>query len=248
MRFFKKFLVIIIILLNIVWLPRAESASAITVTAKANQEFWVDVNMNGAADILGVSFELVYSPSALVSLKTAQAGSLLGADVIFFKETDNTAGKINMSVSRKNGQGGVSGTGNVARVNLLMSAQTPVGQSVSLTLQNIKAIDPLGVTKSVSLDIFADTSAPVISNISSLNIMKTSAKVTWTTSELSDSQVEYGLTTSYGKQTTVDMHSVTSHAVNLSRLSSGKTYHYRVKSKDATGNLSVSADKTFKTK
>ncbi len=225
-----------------------ESANAITVTANPNQEFWVDMNINPAANLFGVSFELVYSSATLVSVNTKQAGSLMGGDVVFFEETDNVAGKISLSVSRKDGQGGVNGTGNVARVKMLMSAQTPAGQSVSLTLQNIKAVDPAGLTKIVSLDVFADTVAPVISSVTASNIMKTSAKITWTTNESSDSQVEYGLTSSFGKQTTLNLFQTTSHTENLSGLSSNKTYYYRVKSKDANGNLAVGSTKTFKTK
>jgi hypothetical protein len=57
--------------------------------------------------------------------------------------------------------------------------------------------------------------------------------------------VEYGLTTSYGSSTTLDSNPVTSHGVNLTGLSSFKTYHYRVKSSDAAGNPTSSADYTF---
>jgi len=38
---------------------------------------------------------------------------------------------------------------------------------------------------------------------------------------------------------------VTNHSVNLTALVSGTTYHYRVRSRDAAGNLAVSGDSTF---
>src|SRR5436309_7314983 len=47
-----------------------------------------------------------------------------------------------------------------------------------------------------------DTTAPVLSNIAPSGITATGATITWTTDEASDSQVEYGTTTSYGNQTT----------------------------------------------
>jgi hypothetical protein len=61
------------------------------------------------------------------------------------------------------------------------------------------------------------------------NITSTSANITWTTSKLSDSQVEYGLTTNYGLLTTVNAVSVTNHSVLLSSLSPATLYHFRVK-------------------
>jgi serine/threonine protein kinase len=48
-----------------------------------------------------------------------------------------------------------------------------------------------------------------------------------------------------GGTTTLGTAQVTSHSVNLSGLAAGTTYHFRVKSRDAAGNLSVSNDFTF---
>ncbi len=77
---------------------------------------------------------------------------------------------------------------------------------------------------------------------------ETSAVVTWTTSPAADSQVEYGTTTAYGSSTTLDATQVTAHSVNLSTLTAGTTYHYRVKSKVGTnGTVATSADATFTT-
>src|SRR5207244_3234657 len=68
------------------------------------------------------------------------------------------------------------------------------------------------------------------------------ATVVWTTDEPADSQVEYGPTTAYGTTTTLDPSRTTSHAVPISGLTPGTYYHYRVKSRDAAGNLATSAD------
>ena len=62
------------------------------------------------------------------------------------------------------------------------------------------------------------------------------------TDEPSDSQVEYGLTTTYGSSTTVNPAMVTSHSQSLSGLTPSTLYHYRVKSRDASGNLATSGD------
>ena len=64
---------------------------------------------------------------------------------------------------------------------------------------------------------------------------------------MADSQVEYGLTTSYGSQTVLDSQMVLNHSQTLSGLSSSALYHFRVKSKDGSNNSSVSSDGTLRT-
>ena len=93
----------------------------------------------------------------------------------------------------------------------------------------------------------SDITAPVLSNITTGNITSYSAVITWTTDEQSSSQIEYGTTSSYGSSTTLDNTMVSSHTVSISGLSSWTTYHYRVKSRDAAGNLATSGDYTFTT-
>ena len=54
-----------------------------------------------------------------------------------------------------------------------------------------------------------------------------------------EAYVEYGTTTEYGDNTTLDSNKVTSHTQTLSGLLPGTTYHYKVKSIDAAGNESI---------
>src|SRR5438477_2031782 len=92
-----------------------------------------------------------------------------------------------------------------------------------------------------------DTVAPVITSVSSSAVTHEAARITWTTDENADSQVEYGTTTAYGSTTPVGSAFVTSHVIDLSGLSPATLYHYRVKSRDGWGNLAVSGDFTFTT-
>jgi hypothetical protein len=92
-----------------------------------------------------------------------------------------------------------------------------------------------------------DDEPPVISNIAISNITSSGATITWSTNEAADSQVEYGLSTGYGSSSPLNTGLVTAHSVTLSGLSASTTYHYRVKSKDAVGNLAVGGDYTFTT-
>src|SRR5207244_2456453 len=91
-----------------------------------------------------------------------------------------------------------------------------------------------------------DTTPPVISSIAS-STAATTATVTWTTDEAASSQVNYGLTNAYGSTTTLNSTLTTSHQVVLSGLTGNTTYHFRVRSTDAQGNLSVSTDQIFTT-
>jgi hypothetical protein len=91
----------------------------------------------------------------------------------------------------------------------------------------------------------ADGAPPAISVVNPTDITKTGATITWTTNEAATSQIEYGLTGEYGSTTTLDTNLVTSHSVELAGLKAGKTYHYRVISKDAANNQAVSGDNTF---
>ncbi len=93
-----------------------------------------------------------------------------------------------------------------------------------------------------------DTTPPVISLVSATGLSSTSATIKWTTSEPGDSQVEYGTTTAYGRVTSLDPTLVLSHAQTPSGLVARTLYHYRVRSRDAAGNLTVSGDFTFTTR
>ena len=59
-----------------------------------------------------------------------------------------------------------------------------------------------------------DTTPPIITSITSVPT-QTSSVISWTTDEAATSQVEYGLTTSYGTSTVLDTTEVTSHEVAL---------------------------------
>lgn len=93
----------------------------------------------------------------------------------------------------------------------------------------------------------ADAQAAVISSVGSSLITGIRASISWNTDEASDSQVEYGITASYGSSSALDSSMTTTHTVSLSGLSAGTTYHFRTKSKDASGNLATSVDATFTT-
>jgi len=89
-----------------------------------------------------------------------------------------------------------------------------------------------------------DASPPVISGVYADNITITSATINWTTNKEADTQVEYGTTPSYGHTTSLDSSLITNHSQAIS-VAPSTQYYYRVLSRDASGNLSVSQNYTF---
>jgi hypothetical protein len=102
-------------------------------------------------------------------------------------------------------------------------------------------------TTSASVTVTIDNTPPVLSGVTASGITESGATISWTTNELSDTQVEYGPTTAYGSVTALNSTLLTAHAQTLSGLAATTLYHYRVKSRDASGNVTVSADFTFTT-
>jgi hypothetical protein len=92
-----------------------------------------------------------------------------------------------------------------------------------------------------------DTTPPAITSVASSNVGPSTATITWATNEVADALVEYGTTSSYGASTTLNTLLTQSHTASLSGLLPGAVYHYRVKSRDAAGNLATSGDFTFST-
>ena len=111
------------------------------------------------------------------------------------------------------------------------------------------ARDAAGNTASaaVTVTVSNDLTPPVLSGATASALSVDTAAISWTTDELADSQVEYGLSTGYGSASVLDASRVTAHTVTLNGLTAGTLYHYRVKSKDAAGNLAVSPDAVFTT-
>jgi phosphodiesterase/alkaline phosphatase D-like protein len=93
----------------------------------------------------------------------------------------------------------------------------------------------------------ADTAPPTISGVNSTGIGSTTATIAWFTNEAADSQVEYGTTAGYGSTTTLNTTMAVSHSEALTNLTPNMLYYYRVKSRDAAGNLAISGSATFTT-
>jgi chitodextrinase len=91
-----------------------------------------------------------------------------------------------------------------------------------------------------------DTTAPLLTNITAVDVTSAGARITWTTNESATSRVDYGTTSAYGSAASISGFR-TAHSVALTDLQPSTTYHYRAVSADASGNQGGSADLTFTT-
>lgn len=100
-----------------------------------------------------------------------------------------------------------------------------------------------------SISLTVDATGPTYSDVVGTHTSNTALSITYTTSEAASTQLEYGLTTSYGTTTTESDTSprVTSHEVALTGLEPCTKYHYRLLGSDSVSNSGSSADYTAKT-
>ncbi len=88
---------------------------------------------------------------------------------------------------------------------------------------------------------------PVISAIDDGTPTQTGATITFNTDIATDDYIEYGLTTSYGFQTTLNPTLATSHSIPITGLTANTLYHYKIHVRSAASAETVSTDQTFTT-
>ncbi len=140
---------------------------------------------------------------------------------------------------------------NIGKVTATGSVKLLPDKTIAYTLTATNAGGT--VSKSVVINVVAaplpppDTKAPVISNVSASFESGGKVLITWTTDEPSTGQVEYGKSVDYGFVLSTSEALTTTHSVTLNGLEPNTTYHYRVRSKDETGNEALSGDYSFVT-
>lgn len=143
----------------------------------------------------------------------------------------------------------------MADINDVLAAATELDGAVDSLIAKIGAgasgdVQPaVDKIKAITAKVQAQVSGvgSGISAIAVSDITGSSASVGWVTDQPSDSLVEYGADTNYGSSTPLDASPVTTHKSAISGLLPSTVYHFRVKSKDASGKESVSSDGTFTT-
>jgi hypothetical protein len=99
----------------------------------------------------------------------------------------------------------------------------------------------------LTLESSADTTPPVITDVANETPTSGSVTITWTTDEVSDSLVKYGIDSDNYTDEVSDATMTTSHAVQLSGLDPDTTYYFVVNSTDASNNGAESSEYSFVT-
>jgi subtilisin family serine protease len=126
-----------------------------------------------------------------------------------------------------------------------LGSGTPIADSV-LQVSHNDTITVQYSALNLSDTATVDGLAPAISGINA-NAAATTATITWTTSELSAAQVQYGLSPGALNQTWNGSQTAASHSAGLSGLAAATTYYYQIGSLDAAGNAGSSAILSFTT-
>lgn len=146
--------------------------------------------------------------------------------------------------------------GTLASSTLIGSISSPTGTLYSILWNTRTASNGSTTLWALSTDTSNNTTSasttlnvenpPVISAVTSSTGLTTST-ITWTTDEAASSQVNYGLTGSYGFSTSTAA-LVTSHSLTLANLIPSSTYQFQVLSTDSNGNTATTTNSAFTTR
>ncbi len=161
------------------------------------------------------------SPSSITSGSSATLSwSVSGATLV---SINNSVGDVT-SLSTKS----------VSPTQTTTYTLTATNSSGSVTAQTTVTVNPL---------------LPTISNLLGSNTTATTTQISWQTNVVTNGQVFYGTTASYGSSSALlDNSPLTiSHSTILTGLSAATTYHFKVTSIDGSSNSTSSPDFTFTT-
>jgi hypothetical protein len=99
---------------------------------------------------------------------------------------------------------------------------------------------------SILINTSTDTTAPTISVVVNSTPSSSGITINWTTDEIANSSVNYGLTRDLGTLSTNAALSI-NHSIELSSLSASTTYYYNITSCDAAGLCGNSSEYNFTT-
>ncbi len=124
----------------------------------------------------------------------------------------------------------------------ISTAPTPI-KNIFIHLEEAKAYEALAFPKK----LIPDTTSPIITNVTVTDITNNSATITWTTDEIANSVVNYGLESVIYTEIESDSLFVINHSIGLTPLSPGTNYYFVVNSTDRSGNSAESFEYRFST-
>ncbi len=191
----------------------------------------------------GVGASIMLSSVGATSISTTSAtvtwdSSVAGDSQVEYGINSNFGSVTTLNTSLATSHS-VTISGLEANTNYIFRAKSkPAGASVATVSQNYEFS---------TLEASAPVSVPAVISSVAASPSATAATVTWTTDKAATGFLEYGITTTYGLDGTLDSSFQTSHTESLANLQSSTMYHYRLISVDGDGNTTTSADRTFTT-
>ncbi len=182
-----------------------------------------------------------------VSINSPVGGATLsGTSVTISATASDNVGVVGVQFKLDSQNFGSEDT--VSPYSTMMDTTTIPEGAHTITASARDAAGNIAASSEISITVSnADNAPPTVSQPEASSITASSATITWGTNEMSDTQVEYGVSINYGLSSNLDTTLKTSHSITLNGLNTGTTYHYRAKSRDAAGNLAASNDLTFTT-
>lgn len=189
-----------------------------------------------------------YATAALIG---GEPNKTIGSTTVTFTWTTSrsTFGTIEYGKTTAYGSA-ASETVAVTSHSVKITGLTP-GTAYHYRVQNLDESDLVGYERSTAYSsdyTFTNLASADISEINVAEVGLETAIVTWKTSSMATTTIEYGKTTNYGTLQTISTTATTNtHTARLASLEDSTTYHFRIKGTTTDNTDIFSQDNTFET-
>ena len=115
----------------------------VEVVAMIDAEFDVSISVDNVSNIFGTSFKLNFS-NEYFKVASVTNETFFGSDVVLLSNTDSSNGIVGVGISRKSGQGNVSGSGDLLKVTFSIIKVPLADTTINFTFTDVTAIDNHG--------------------------------------------------------------------------------------------------------
>jgi len=174
--------------------------------------------------------------SGNITLNVSAVDALMGLEVVYLNITNASTDQINFSLATNEGDG--------EYYNFTFNSDTWADDFYTVTVfANDTQLDNVNSTESISITI--DNTVPIVSEPST-SITSTTATITWTTDENTNTTLNYGTSESVSSSI-INASLATSHSVYIESLSASTLYYYNITGCDAAGNCVTNGTYSFTT-
>ncbi|MFC1744694.1 hypothetical protein ACFL35_11940 [Candidatus Riflebacteria bacterium] len=200
----------------------------------------------GQENKLIYSGENNFTTSGNLSISVTPASTTVAQDASITVDVSVSGGtgSYTIGLGMTNSIGTLNPTSGTSNFVSIFTAGSATGTTTLVGSVNDGSTIASDTSPSVSV---IDILPPTLTGHGVTGITTDTATVYYTTSELTNDYIEYGLTTGYGSTTTVTGFATTAHFFNLTDLAASATHHYRVHAEDYSNNATVSQNLTFTT-